>query len=148
MTNLVLTVAILIGFSIAFQPVTNAAASQYIGLASLMVVSNGLVFLGSIAYAVLSRESMSWNEIATLRLDLLLGGAIYGLLILFGGIYVFPRLGATFALMVIVFSQLIFGLMIDHYGLYGIPRQPLSFVRIIGVSFIFLGILLVKTNKI
>ena len=148
MTNIALVVAILMGLSIAFQPVTNAAASRYIGLAPLMVVSNGLVLLGSIIYAVFARERVGWGEILTLRLDLLFGGAIYGLLILFGGIYVFPRLGATLALMIIFLSQLVFGLAIDHYGLYGIPRQPLSWVRVLGVVFIFMGILLVRTNKI
>ena len=145
--NIALIVAVVIGFSIAFQPVTNAMATRQIGLASLMVVSNGLVLLGSIAYAVLVRERLNFGVIATLRPDLLLGGALYGLIILFGGIYAFPRLGVTLALMIIVLSQLVFGLVIDHYGLYGVPRQPLSWVRLFGVGLVVMGLVLVRFQK-
>lgn len=148
MINIALIVAALMGLGIAFQPVTNAAAARFIGLAPLMVVSNGLVLIGSLIYAGLARERFSWNEIATLRPDLLLGGALYGLLILFGGIYVFPRLGATLALMVIILSQLVFGLVIDHYGLYGVPRQPMSWVRGLAIVFVIMGVLLVRIKKV
>ncbi len=148
MTNLALLVAILMGFGIAFQPVTNAVAARYIGLAPLMVVSNSLVLLGSIVYALWIRERVGWDAISSLRPDLLFGGALYGLMILFGGIYVFPKLGATVALMVIIMSQLVFGLMIDHYGLYGIPRQSMSWGRALGILFIIMGILLVRYKKL
>lgn len=133
-----------IGLSVAFQPVTNASAVSTVGVAPIMVASNAIVFLISLGYAALSPGAANWRALTSLRPDLLLGGAIYGAIIVFAGLYVFPRLGAALALGIIVASQLAGAMVIDHFGLYGMPVRPFSIERALGVVLVLGGAWLLR----
>ena len=69
-----------------------------------------------------------------------------------GGFYVFaiivlaPRLGVAVTIGLTVAGQMIFSLVIDHYGLLGIPVHPINWLRILGVSAIIGGVILLRTN--
>ncbi len=69
-----------------------------------------------------------------------------------GGFYVFaiiilaPRLGVALTIGLTVAGQMIFSLIIDHYGLMGIPAHSINWMRVLGVSLIIGGVVLLRTN--
>lgn len=137
-------VAIAMGFAVAFQPITNALAAGKVGLGPLFVASNAFVLLVSVAYALWFSDRAGWSALPSLRLDLLLGGGLYGCVIIFGGVYIFPKLGASVAVALIVLSQCVFAALIDHFGFYGLPREPISMARVFGLALICAGVLVIQ----
>lgn len=69
----------------------------------------------------------------------LLGAVYIGM-----NIMLMPQLGVTLTMMAAIFGQIIMGLLIDHFGLFKLPKQPIDRRRIIAVSMIILGILVLQ----
>ena len=130
--------ALVIGICVALQPVTNAAGGERIGFGPLMVIANAVVFLFSIVFYFLWPGEAHWGKVTSLRPDYLFG-ALYGTTIVFGGFLVFPKIGATSALSLIILGQLAFGLIIDHFGLYGMPQQSVTAMKLLGVGLVMGG---------
>lgn len=138
--------AIAMGGCIAFQPVTNAMAMKKVGLAPTLIVTNCMVLLFAAGLAIWSPQNSNWAAVPGLRPDLWMGG-IYGIIILMGGILVFPKLGALTSLGLILFGQFFFGLWVDHFGLYSAPQHSISMRRIIGILVIACGVAIVSSSK-
>ncbi len=69
-----------------------------------------------------------------------------------GGFYVVaiivlaPRLGVALTIGLTVAGQMVFSLLIDHYGLLGIPVHTINWMRVLGVSLIIGGVVLLRAN--
>ncbi len=140
-------VALAIGICVGLQPVTNASAASQVGVGPIMVASSALVLIASVVFAVVSPGKANWPALLSLRPDLLLGGAVYGCIIVFGGLYAFPRLGASLTLALIVAAQFCAGVMIDHDGLYDMPTRPMSGVKFAGLALILAGAWLLRPTN-
>ena len=55
-----------------------------------------------------------------------------------------PRLGATLSFSLVIAGQLIVSIIIDKYGLFGITASDISIKKIIGISLVIAGVLLIK----
>ena len=138
MTPLWYLLAFTVGLCVAIQPPTNAMAASQAGVGPMLLVSNGLVFLASIALYFLWPEESSLGDIVGVPLRYWLG-ALYGLTIVVGGMLVFPKIGATTALGLILIGQFSLGALIEHYGWLGIPRAPVDWTKMLGISVMILG---------
>jgi transporter family-2 protein len=55
-----------------------------------------------------------------------------------------PKLGAATLLALIIAGQMSTSVVLDHYGLLGFNVQQVSFMKIVGLALIALGILLIR----
>jgi bacterial/archaeal transporter family-2 protein len=71
-------------------------------------------------------------------------GGILGALYVWFCIILAPKLGATVLFGLIVAGQFIASLVIDHHGLIGFPQHPITLLRILGVTLLVLGVILIR----
>ncbi len=51
-------------------------------------------------------------------------------------------MASTITLMIA--GQLVAGMLVDHFGGFGIAPRPVTLVRLLGVSLVFVGVVLVR----
>ena len=136
----------LAGVGLAFQAVINARLSSALGnplWATVVQVLVGLVLL--MIVVGLTRQSLpSATGLSRLPWWIWTGG-------LLGAAYVLTMIVATrpinnVALMLasVIVGQTLAALLIDHYGWFGLATHRLSAVRVLGVVFLLIGVLLIR----
>ncbi len=71
-------------------------------------------------------------------------GGVLGAYLVWTGILVGPKVGASTLIAFIIAGQLLASLLFDHFGILGFPIQTISIGRIIGGLFLIAGALLIK----
>ena len=136
--------AFLAGVMVAIQAPTNAL----LGKASGSAIAAALISfaVGTAALAVLLLAT-GWVRITPATRELSwyawIGG-FYGAFFVAIAAFVAPRVGVGALLTAAVAGQLIAALILDHFGLLGLPQQPATMVRILGLTMVFVGALLVN----
>ncbi len=72
------------------------------------------------------------------------GAGLLGACYVTATIILTPRLGSTLTFGLVVAGQLIIAVVMDHYGVFGIPVQGVNLPRLIGVTLIIAGVLLIR----
>ena len=67
-------------------------------------------------------------------------GGLFGFIIIAAAAFVFPKLGAAWAVALMVFGQTVAALVIDHLGLLGMEKSPMTPQRLIGVALVACGV--------
>ena len=67
-------------------------------------------------------------------------GGVFGFIIIAAAVLVFPRLGAAYAIALMVCGQCLAAMVIDHYGLLGMERSPATLQRVLGVLLVVAGV--------
>ncbi|HYD47314.1 MAG TPA: DMT family transporter [Terriglobales bacterium] len=138
MTNsLFATFAIVAGIAAALQATVNAALAKQTGLGVALIINTVVVLIGSIVLWAASGAKMSFFPAGT-SWTLYLGG-IGGLVIIATLAFVFPRIGAAYAVALMVAGQCATALLIDHYGWLGMPYEALTLQRVLGVALVIAG---------
>ena len=71
-------------------------------------------------------------------------GGLFGFIIVASLTVVFPKIGAAYAIALMVGGQCIAALVVDHYGLIGMPREPLTLQRVIGAALVAAGVVVFR----
>ncbi|MEO0732762.1 MAG: DMT family transporter [Bacteroidota bacterium] len=71
-------------------------------------------------------------------------GGILGIVYVAGIIILAPRLGVALTFGLTVAAQMAFSVIMDHYGWLGVPENPINWMRVLGVSLIIGGVVLVR----
>lgn len=58
-----------------------------------------------------------------------------------------PRLGSTLSFTLIIAGQLLISVIIDKYGLFGITASDIGIKKIVGISLVMAGVLLIKSGN-
>jgi bacterial/archaeal transporter family-2 protein len=139
MLEIVLTVLIGImgGVAVGLQGPIAGAMSQRIGgvASSLIVHLSGAIFSALLLWTRGGENIRQWRELPWY----MLGSGIFGLILYLTLSRTLPRLGATAAVSLIIFGQLLMGMLIDHFGWFGVSLQSISGVRIIAVILLLTG---------
>lgn len=129
------------------QTAVNSALSQETGsavFATFISFLVGTVILFLLSLTIHRKVTFRLkNEGMTIRPWHFLGG-ILGATYVAVNIILMPHLGVTLTMMAAIFGQIIMGLLIDHFGLFRLPKQPIDRRRIIAVSMIILGIVVLQ----
>lgn len=147
MTFLFYLLAIVIGCAVSAQSPLNAAASSHIGGGPLLIVSNVIVLLGSIPIYFLWPEAARWGSYAEVPWYQWCG-AFCGLTIVVGGMIVFPRLGPTTALGLILIGQFALGTILEQRGWLGVPQSSLDLPKTLGIALMLIGFLVTQARTI
>ena len=137
--------ALAIGVSFAVQSGINAALGRAVGsalFATLVSFSVGTVALigaatvsGNIGAAQTLRDVPAW---------MWLTGGLLGACVVYGSIFLVPRIGVAALAAFIIAGQLAAAAIIDHFGVFGVPVHEINVLRIAGIAMLFAGALLVR----
>jgi bacterial/archaeal transporter family-2 protein len=134
--------AITAGATAAIQSASNAGLKAHIGLGSALLVNTTIVLLGTIALWIAMGAQTTFFPSGA-RWTLYLGG-FCGFITIAALALSFPKLGAAWAIAMMVLGQGVAALVIDHFGLMGMPRDPVTATRLIGVALVAAGIVVIR----
>jgi transporter family-2 protein len=138
------TGAFLAGAALAAQPGVNGALKARLRFplhASLVSFVVGTVALVLVC--------LVWNRSLPTPRDLkgtpwwMLTGGLLGAVVVTCQLLIGPRVGATTWLALLVVCQLVASVLLDHYGLMGYEVHPASWGRLLGVTLLGVGVVLV-----
>ena len=134
--------AIAAGVAAAMQAATNAGLARAAGLGPALVVNTVVVLTGALGlWAAMGARTTFFPAGASWTLYL---GGLFGFVIIASLAFVFPKIGAAYAVALMVGGQCVAALMVDHFGLMGMPRDPLTIQRVIGVALIAAGAVMMR----
>jgi transporter family-2 protein len=142
MKLVLIVLALCMGIASAVQGATNGALTGRIGLSSAVWLNALVVMIGAtLFYFVLPRGAASGAP-GVIGPWYLYAGGCYGLFIIAGAAFAFPRLGAGPTTALMVAAQLTTALALDHLGL---PSAKLAVtpLRLVGVALLLAGAVLV-----
>lgn len=129
--------AVVAGVATALQATVNAGLSKSAGLGPALVTNTLIVLIGTVGLWLASGASRSFFPAAT-HWTLYLGG-IFGFTVIAAAALVFPKLGAAWAIALMVFGQCLAALAIDHYGLLGVDAVAVTPQRLVGLALVAAG---------
>jgi transporter family-2 protein len=71
-------------------------------------------------------------------------GGILGAFFVASTVILVPRLGVALTFSLIIAGQMLVTLVIDHFGFLGVPVKEINFWRVIGVTLITVGVILIR----
>ena len=144
MTSKLVLAALAIGAgrAMALQASANAGLAQRIGLGAALVVNTVIVLAGTLVFFVARGPHANFAPAGT-PWTLYIGG-LCGFTIILCLAFVFPRIGAAWAIALVVLGQGATALAIDHFGLLGMPRDPATLARAAGLALVAAGVVLLR----
>lgn len=73
-------------------------------------------------------------------------GGLLGAVFVTSVIILTPKLGVALTFGLIVTAQMVFSVVMDHYGWLGVPQSPINWARVLGVTMVIGGVVLIRTN--
>jgi transporter family-2 protein len=134
--------AVLAGMATALQASANAGLSQRVGLGAALVLNTVVVLAATLVFFVARGPHANFFPAGT-PWALYIGG-LCGFVIILCLAFVFPRIGAAWAIALVVLGQSAAALAIDHYGLLGMPKDPVTVARASGIALVALGVTLIR----
>ena len=130
------------GIAAATQAASNAGLKAQVGLGPALLINTTIVLIGTIAlWLGLGAKTTFFPAGAAWTLYL---GGFCGFVIIATLALAFPKLGAAWAVAMIVLGQGAAALLIDHYGLMGMPKEPITVARLAGISMVAGGIVVMR----
>ena len=145
MEKLIWIITILaIGALLPFQAGLNTKLGKVSGspiVASLFSFVVGTILL--LAYVLISRQSINWNELKETPVYVWLGGVIGAFYIAFT-ILAFPKLGPGLMFGLIVAGQMTASVWLEHKNILVASESPFSIYKAAGVILIIIGVILIR----
>lgn len=138
MKVLFVLMAVAAGMAVALQASTNAGLSKSATLGPALIMNTLVVLAGAVGLWLALGAKTTFFPAGT-AWTLYLGG-IYGFIIISATAVVFPKLGAAWAVALIVLGQSMAALVIDHFGLMGMERIQIAPQRLIGLILVVGGV--------
>ena len=136
---LYLAIAALAGLTMALQGSMNSMLGKKIGIfeSSLIAhLSAALIFIILILLNIRKGNIEAWREAPWY---LYLGGLL-GVIITYTVIVSIPELGMGVATTAIVTAQVSTACLLDHLGAFGLEKVPFSWLKLIGIIFLAIGV--------
>jgi transporter family-2 protein len=134
--------SILAGIFIALQSVFNTRVSEKIGLLETTTVVHAIGLITAII-ALIFFGTGDYKKLHDVNKLYLLGGA-FGVIIIISVIKGISLLGASFAVSLMLITQLIMATLIDIFGLFGTKQIKLDITKPIGIILMIIGIIVFK----
>ncbi len=148
MPLILITLAFALGLGIALHFAMNAATGVATGN---LRMGNALFWcIGAVTAVCIGLSGYRaefWAASRTVPIWLWLAGAM-GACLVFGVVFLIPRLGAGTTNVVLLCGQVLGGLLIAHYGFLGSPVERINIVRLVGAVLLMLGASLAVLGRI
>ncbi|RIL05378.1 MAG: hypothetical protein DCC71_10615 [Proteobacteria bacterium] len=139
---LFVVLAVLAGMAMALHASANAGLSQRVGLGAALVLNTLIVLAATLVFFFARGPHANFFPAGT-PWALYIGGAC-GFVIILCLAFVFPKIGAAWAIALVVLGQSAAALAIDHYGLLGMPRDPITVSRAAGLALVAFGVTMIR----
>lgn len=140
-----LFMALIAGSLVGMQNIFNSKVSERAGSWATTVLVLGLGFLASLIIGLIF-EGKTFFTLHHMRPWYGFSGLI-GVGVVVCMVQGVRRLGPTYAISIVLTSQLLFALLWDSLGWFGLKQIPLTFRQIMGVLVIVAGIVVFKFNS-
>lgn len=140
-----IVIALIAGAVLPLQIAVNAKLSDAVGsppIGALISFAVGTISL--LVYCIITGAPLASLAAARSAPPIAWVGGICGAFYVAVTIILLPRLGVTMTLSLAIAGQLIFSLIMDHYGWFGVPEKNINAARVLGVLFVFAGVLLIR----
>jgi transporter family-2 protein len=138
MKLILVVLAVVAGVAVAFQGATNQGLLKSAGIGPALMVNTAVVFIGvTVLWLATGAKTTFFPASASWTLYL---GGVFGFIIIAAAVLVFPRLGAAYAIALMVCGQCLAAMIIDHFGLMGMEKSPATLQRVIGVLLVVGGV--------
>ena len=134
--------SILAGIFISLQGVFNTRLSDAVGLWETTTIVHGVGLLFSLLVLFFCGTG-NFGKLKDVNKFYLIGGVL-GVIIVFSVIKGISLLGPTFAVAILLITQLIISMIIDSFGLFGCTPIKLDFTKLIGVLVMIIGVIIFK----
>lgn len=134
--------SLLAGVLVSMQNAFNTRVSDKIGNIETAAVVHAVGFIAATIFVLLAGDG-NIRKIGEVNKLYLLGG-VFGVCIVFSSMKGFVLLGASYAVILMLISQLIVAMCIDKYGLFGAARVEMDFTKYLGIAVIIVGIVIFK----
>ena len=57
-----------------------------------------------------------------------------------------PRLGVALTFGLIVTGQMLLSILLDHFGLLGMPVRPINWLKVIGITCLIIGVIVLRKS--
>lgn len=135
-------IAIISGLSMTIQGVFNTRLSEKIGLWETNCFAQLTAFLITIAITYFFGKG-NFKALSSVN-KIYLSTGLLGVIIIFTVIQSITALGTTFAVAIILVSQLTFAAIVDIFGLFGTTKINFTLKEFIGLAIIIIGIIVFK----
>ena len=114
------------------SPIMSAFISFVVGTVALLlyILATG-VPLGTLAEAK-NASFIAWT------------GGILGAFFVASTVTILPRLGVALTFSLVIAGQMLITLVIDHFGLLDVPVKQINLPRVLGVTLITVGVILIR----
>ncbi len=133
--------SILAGVFIALQSIFNARLGEAAGLWPSNAFVHGSGFIFALLILILLGSNINISSFTTIKPYYLLGGVL-GVGIIFSVMQGVTLLGASFAITIVIVTQVILSFIINYFGVFGEPIIAASLPRIIGLIMMITGLII------
>ena len=146
MLAILIGVALTMGLFMAIQPAINLELRRFVGSPAQAAMISTTVSTISLAFFVFVVQRKPWPSLqaATSTPWWIWVGGLLGAAYVAISVVLIQRLGAAFAFSLVVLGQMATAMVMDRFGLFGIPVHELTPGRLIGVSLVISGVVLIR----
>jgi transporter family-2 protein len=144
MQILIFVLALLMGCAASIQGASNATLANRTSLATAVFLNAIMLVVAAGTVWLIARKSFASDPPSPWYLYL---GGFYGLVIIAGAAFAFPRIGAGPTTALMMAAQLCTALALDHLG-FPNGRIDVTPARLLGAGLLFAGALLVLWPKL
>jgi len=114
------------------SPILAAFISFFVGTIALFlyIAASGIPF-GNL-FSAKDASIVAWT------------GGLLGAFFVAATVTLVPRLGVALTFSLLIAGQMLVTLVIDHFGLLGVPIKEVNLQRFLGVTFITIGVILIR----
>ncbi|AZQ65264.1 DMT family transporter [Flammeovirga pectinis] len=146
---LYISLALAAGALMPLQSNLNAKVGSTLGSPFLGTIINfmGGTLLTVFIILVLVRPQLPTKELLQQLPPYYYLGGILGVVFVTTSLFLVPRIGALNVFASIIAGQIVASLLFDHFGLMGVPVKPITLQKIIGVTLLGTGLLLILKDN-
>lgn len=137
--------AIVSGISMSLQGVFNTRLGEKIGIWETNVLVQLIGLILTVAITLFAGKG-NFKELTNANKLYLLGGVL-GVIIIFTVMMSIGSLGTTYAIGIILISQITAAAIIDYFGLFGTEKINFTLKDLIGVAIMIIGIIVFKWKR-
>lgn len=137
--------AILAGMMMPTQAAINSKLAGHVGSPVLSAFISFVVGTIALFLYILATGIPLGNLISAKNASIIAWtGGILGAFFVAATITLVPRLGVALTFSLVIAGQMLVTLVIDNYGLLGVPVKEISIPRMLGVTLITIGVILIR----
>ncbi len=137
--------AMLAGVAVTCQGATNQSLLKVTGIGPTLLLNSLIALVGVTCLWFATGAPTTFFPARTAWTQYL--GGVFGFILMVAIVLVFPRLGAAYAIALMVCGECVAAMIIDHYGLMAMAKHPATLQRVIGVFLVVAGVAVFQLSR-